>query len=403
MPLLAGCSGGGGSAPARILPPAVASALSRNAGVPAETVAADNAFAFSTLAGLRAGAAATDNVFLSPTSLSIALDIAYNGARGDTQTGMAQALDLGAMTADTVNGDNAALQASLVAPDPAVTLNIANSLWLRSGSLDPTFVSANQQFYGSQIGDVSGAPANVNAWVNQQTAGKIETILPDADYSQALAILVNAVYFNATWTTPFDPSLTADAPFTNADGSTAPVKTMHAVGSYSYFKGARFQALRLPYGTGRLGMVILLPDTDSSLNALVAGLTPDAWTTILGSLQTKTGSIAIPRVTSSFGAQMNDTLKSLGMTAAFDPSRADFTGIAKIPGQNVYLQGVYHKTFLRIDEKGTEAAAATGVTIGVTDAPQLDFQMSVNRPFLCALVDEKTGIILFIGTINHPV
>ena len=401
---LGGCGTSGVSSQpgALMLPAAVADAVNRNAVVPDRTVAANNRFAFDTLAQLRRTAGGSDNVFVSPTSLALALEIAYNGARGDTQGGMAQVLHLQTTSAELLNSDNAALQASLINPDPAVTLNIANSLWFRSGAVKPEFVTINRTFYGSEIGDVAGAPSNVNAWVNQKTAGKIPTILPEGDYSRTIAILVNAIYFNATWTHPFDPNLTADAPFTLVDGSKLTVKMMHADGRYAYFKGPHFQALRLPYGAERLNMLLFLPDTDSSLDSLAAGLTPEAWTDWLSRFQDKSGAIGLPKLTSSYGATMNDTLKSLGMELAFDPNRADFSALAQAPGENVYIQGVYHKTFLRIDEKGTEAAAATGVTIGVTSVPQFDFRMTLDRPFLCAIQDQKTGVILFLGTIVHP-
>ena len=149
-------------------------------------------------------------------------------------------------------------------------------------------------------------------------------------------------------------------------------------------------------------MLLFLPDTDSSVDALVAGLTPEVWTDWLSRFQDKSGAIGVPKLTSSFGATMNNPLKSLGMGLAFDPNRADFSGLAQVPGENVYIQGVYHKTFLRIDEKGTEAAATTGVTIGATSLPVFDFQMTLDRPFLCAIQDQKTGVILFLGTIARP-
>jgi len=401
---LAGCGTSGPSSQpdAQNLPNAVSEAVSRSAPVPERIVTANNRFALNMLAQLRANASNSDNVFISPTSLALALEIVYNGARGETQTEMAQALQLQSPSADTLNNDNAALQASLVNPDPDVTLNIANSLWLRSGSVKPEFSAVNQNFYGSEINDIAGAPANVNAWVNRKTSGKIAAILPDGDYGQTIAILVNAIYFNATWTRPFDLNLTADAPFTPAKGSAVTVKMMHGEGSFAYFKGPHFQALRLPYGTGRLNMILVLPDSDSSLDSLLKGLTTDQWSDWASRFEDKTGDVAIPKVTSSYGVMMNDTLKSLGMVQAFDPNRADFSGLAQIPGANVYLQGVFHKTFLRIDEKGTEAAAATGVTVGVTSAPVLDFRMTLNRPFLCAVQDERTGVILFLGTIVNP-
>ncbi len=401
---LGGCGSSDSSTPpgTTALPAAVADAVNRDAPVSSRTVIANNLFGFHILAQVRQTAAPTENVFLSPTSLATALEIAYNGAQGATKDGMAAALQLQTPSADVLNGDNAALQASMLNPDPTVTLNGANSLWLRAGAVKAGFIALNRQFYGSEIGDVAGAPDAVNAWVNGKTGGKITTILPAGDYSHTLFIIANVIYFNASWSRTFDSALTSDAPFTLSDGSRVTVKMMRGEGSYGYFKGARFQALRMPYGTGRLSMLVFLPDADSSLDSLLSGLTLTVWDDWLTRFQNKQGQIGVPRVTSSYGATMNDNLKSLGMDAAFDPTRADFSGLAQVSGQPIYLQAVYHKTFLRIDEQGTEASAATGVVGGTTAAPVFDFHMTLDRPFLCAIRDEKTGVILFLGTIVHP-
>lgn len=396
-----GC-GNGGSTTRATLPPAVADAVTRKAVVPDRTVAANNKFGFQLLSQLSRSAPASDNVFISPTSLALVLEIIYNGAQGDTQTEMATALQLQNPSADAVNADNAALQASLTTQDPNVEVKIANSLWTRDGLIKPAFVSLNQQYYGSELGNIKGAPANVNDWVNAQTGGRIPTILPDKDYSSTIAIVVNAIYFRADWSKPFDPGLTQDAAFHSADGSTPTVKMMRQQDVYGYYKGDHFQMVRLPYASGRLSMLLLLPDADSDLKTLIGALTPENWSAWIAGLQNKGGDIALPRLTSRYGVNMNDTLRALGMKLAFDPDLANLSSIAQIPGQNVYLQDVYHKTFLKMDEKGTEAAAASAGTIGVTSAPLSEFAMTLDRPFLCAVRDEKTGVVLFLGAINHP-
>lgn len=398
---LSGCGSGADSATSALdaLPSRVADAVRRNTPVDNSLVAADNRFAFALFDQLRKKEPDA-NVFVSPTSISLALQIVYNGAQAETKQAMNTTLQLQGMSLDDLNTRNAALQASLVNPDAGVQLTIANSLWLHptQNAVKPAFVQLNKDFYGSEVGDLAGAPDNVNAWVNQKTNGKISTILPPDDYSDIVAMIANAVYFKGVWTSKFDPTLTAAAPFTLPDGTQKTVSMMHQSSTYGYFQGDHFQALRLSYGKKRLSMLLFLPDTNTPLATFLDGLTAAQWDDWMTRFQDKEGDIALPRFKSEYKVELKDALSVLGMTIAFDATgRANFESLAS----NVYIKFVKHKTFVEVNEEGTTAAGATVIGVGTTSAP-VRFQMQLNRPFFCAIRDDKTGAILFMGSIVNP-
>jgi serpin B len=378
------------------LPRAVADAAQRGAPVNSDLVASNNQFGFDVFHELWK----TDSdksVFLSPTSFSLALEIAYNGALNTTQEAMAKTMHLTGVSMPDLNSRNAALQASLHNPDPKVELNIANALWMRDKAVKPGFVQVNENYYGSEIGDMSGLPDSANNWVSGKTQGKITQILPKMDYSQLVAVIVNAVYFKGEWAQKFDAAQTTDAQFTRADGSKVACKMMHQSGHYDYFKGDSFQAVRLPYGAKRMSMILLLPDTGTDLNGFLATITPDNWNAWITKLQDAPGEVALPRFTSDYSAALKEPLTKLGMGIAFDPNHADFTNLA----DGAYIAFVQHKTFVEVNEEGTEAAAATGVGVGAT-AIRPPFHMTLDHPFFYAIRDDKTGAILFLGVLLEP-
>jgi len=401
---LSGCGGGsGGTAQVPTsengsIPPAVAQAHQAGTGVDPRIVAADNTFGLNLLSILNQGA--TTNVAISPTSIALVLQIIYNGANGSTQQAMQETLQLQSLTAQDVNTLNAALQASLLNVDSQVQLTLANSLWmhLSSNPVLPSFTAANETYYGATIGDLAGAPANVNAWVSNETNGLITEILPPANYQQVVAVVANTIYFKGSWTNPFDPGQTAPAPFTLADGSQTSAKMMHRTGSYPYFKGSNFQAIRIHYGEQRMSMLVILPDPSVTLSAFLASITADNLDTWTSQLQSAIGALTLPRFTSTFGAALPAALSALGMGIAFDVNQADFSGIAPL----TYLSDVEHKTVVKVDESGTVAAGATTGTIGITAVPAPQFTMTVDHPFFYAIQDDDTGALLFVGTLVDP-
>ena len=379
-------------------PPAVMQAQQANTPVDPAIVAADNTFGVNLFQKLTAGA--TGNVAIAPISVAMALQIVYNGSAGVTQQGMAQTLQLGSMSMQTLNEDNAALQGSLLNPDPQVQLTIANSLWthLNVNSVLASFTQMDQNYYGATVGDLAGAPANVNDWVNTETDGLITSILPNANYASVVAVLANVIYFKGQWSTEFDPSQTAPAPFTLVDGTQVSVPMMHQSANYGYFQGTNFQALRLPYGQGRMSMLIVMPDPGTSFAGFAASVTADTLKEWAGQLQNGYGTVGLPRFTTSFGASLVQPLTSLGMQAAFcsDPN-AGFPGIGL-----VCIGDVEHKTVVEVDETGTVAAGATTISLLPTAVQQPLFTVTVDHPFLYAIRDDQTGELLFIGTMLNP-
>ncbi len=408
---LSGCGGSSmnsGSAPMPSVPanmnsttpPAVAQAMDSGTAVDPAIVTADNTFALNLFQNLNTGA--TGNVSIAPISVAMTLQILYNGAAGATQQAMAQTLQLGAMSTQDLNNANAALQGSLMNADPNVQLVIANSLWLHMSTTTvlPSFTQMDEMYYGATVGDLAGAPTDVNKWVSAETNGLITEILPAGNYGGVVAVLANVIYFKGQWSTAFDPSQTMSAPFTLADGTQASVQMMHQSGSYSYLAGTGFQALRLPYGQGRLSMLLVLPDAGTSLSSLVASLTLDGLNGWIGQMQTGSGDIALPRFTATYGTSLPPALTTLGMGAIFCSAAPtpDFSALA--PG--VCVSDVEHKTVVEVDENGTVAAGATTVSISPTAVAAPQFTLTLDHPFLYAIRDDQTGELLFIGTLMNP-
>jgi serine protease inhibitor len=379
-------------------PPAVMQAQQANTPVDPAIVTADNTFGLNLFQNLYSGT--PGNVAIAPISVAMALQIVYNGAGGATQQGMAQTLQLGSLSTQDLNSDNAALQGSLLNPDPQVNLTIANSLWMHldTNSVPAAFTQMDQMYYGATVGDLAGAPANVNSWVSTETDGLITNILPNANYAAVVAVIANVIYFKGQWSTAFDPSQTAPAPFTLGDGTQVSVPMMHQSATYGYLQGANFQAVRIPYGQGRFSMLVVMPNAGTSLESFVAGLTPDMLSGWVAQLQTGLGNLSMPKFTATFGASLVQPLTTLGMQAAFcSDAQASFPGLGL-----VCIQDVEHKTVVEVDESGTVAAGATTVTVMPTAVELPLFTLTLDQPFLYAIRDDKTGELLFIGTMTNP-
>jgi serine protease inhibitor len=362
---------------------------------PKTVAAADNAFGLNLLHALDPDSAA--NVAISPTSIALVLQIVYNGARGATRQAMSRVLQLGSLKAGDVNFDNLALLASLKDPDSQVKLTIANSLWINLSKhpLLPAFVDINRKYYEAHIGDLAGAPRNVNAWVSKETQGLITQILSEVQENDA-AVIANAMYFKGTWSAPFDPARTAAGEFSTSDGTKLVCQMMHEHDTFGYFRGANFEALRLRYGQNkRLSMLILLPDATTSLKAFMVGVNPEALRSWMSQLRPASLQVELPRFTAHYGRSLIESLSTLGMGIAFDQGNADFSGISAA----TYLSKVEHKAVIQVDESGTTAAAAT---VAVPTLTSLPHTMAIDHPFFYAVTDEETGALLFIGTLVKP-
>ena len=357
---------------------------------------ANTKFGFKLLHDLREQEAGP-NIFISALSISIALTMTYNGAVGETERAMAEVLEIDALDLSTINNSNKALRNSLENPDPKVEISIANSIWSRQGvEFNPEFLERNRVFFGAEIASLDfnspRAIATINEWVDTNTNGKIRKIVERID-PQTLLFLINAIYFKGNWQDKFDKSMTRPGVFHLANGSEKQVQMMRREGKYPYFRGENFEATSLPYGDGRVSMYIFLPNRDSNLNKFLGNLNTENWKGWISQLGNRRQTMMLPRFKLEYGVNLNDTLKALGMEIAFIGG-ADFSGMAP----NLLISEVKHKTFVEVNEEGTEAAAATGVTILESVPP--DFR--VDRPFFFAIYDAETETILFMGTVTEP-
>jgi serine protease inhibitor len=344
------------------------------------------------------------NVFVSPSSVAIALAMAYNGAGGSTKQAMAKVLDLQGLSLEQINTSNGALKALLENPDEKVQLTIANSLWAnKDASFNPEFLQTSQNFYKAKVTNLNfgdtGTPGIINNWVNESTGGKINKIVDKIAPDQML-FLINAIYFKGNWTKEFDKKQTAQYPFNLTSGTQTQHLMMSQTGDYRYLANDQFQAVSLPYGkNGQLSFYVFLPLQNSSLKTFSENLDAVKWEKWMTQFKKQEGFIRLPSFRIDYDITLNSALKALGMGEAFS-NKADFSGM----GKNFTISEVKHKTFVEVNEEGTEAAGTTSVgmvTTSVQEKPQ-PFRMIVDRPFFCAIRDNQTGSILFMGSIVEP-
>ena len=363
-------------------------------------LAANTGFAFKLLPHLLQESPG-DNVFFSPASIAIALAMTYNGAAGGTQEEMAQVMGVETMPPAELNAANRDLLSILENPDHGVETLLANSLWPAAGAeLLEDFVDRITKFYAAEISSLdytkNDAVSTINNWVAKKTKGKIPELFKDLSPTTRL-VLVNALYFKAAWSKAFDKKLTHEAPFFLEDGTNITVPMMHREGTFSCLRGDGFQAVRLPYGKGRVAMYVFVPE--SGTDAFAALLTPQNWKNWLSSFrETDDALVFLPRFSARFSRELNEPLQKLGLEAAFT-GEADFSGMT--PGGGWFVSLVMHEAAIEVNEEGTEAAAATGVAMD--EAAVLDpFILGADRPFFFAICDDSTGTILFLGIIKNP-
>lgn len=402
--LLAGCGSAGppadGAGPpqdaAHIDPELVANLAPGDAEVVGEAV---TTFGFDLLGELADG---TGNAVTSPLSVSALLAMVLAGAGGDTAEAIAGTLHLD----DPRDVRVGALLDQLAGTDD-ITLAVANALWPNEGTpMQADYLAFVRETFRATVDAADlGDPATaeqIDAWVREHTGERIEGIADDLglpDPSLVL-VLVNAVYFLGEWTTQFDPDDTVEQPFTLPDGGSAEVPLMHLREvEFEYVARDGYRMLRLPYGgEERYAMDVLLPDQQVTLSDLLAGLDAAEWRAAAGQLAEQTvDELALPRFELEWRAQLNDALMALGMGAAFGGD-ADFRPMS---AANPWLDTVVHKTYLRVDEQGTEAAAVTGGAM-ITSVPADPLRFVVDRPFAFAISDTDTGTVLFLGTVADP-
>ena len=339
------------------------------------------------------------NVFLSPLSASMALGMTLNGAVGATADEMRSTLGFGDASAQSINEGYRGLIGLLRGLDPRTDVRVANAIFHRDDyPFEPAFLNLGKTYFDAEIRALDfGAPGSVktiNDWVSRSTNAKIPDII-DAIDARDVMFLINAVYFKGSWRSRFDPAATIDAPFHAIGGATQQVKLMHQTGRLRYFETPELQAVDLPYGNSAFTMTVILPRAGHDVNALVAALTEPSWAGWTERFTETEVDLYLPKLKLEYERTLNDDLQALGMRLAFH--EADFTGLSP-RGRDLFIAYVKQKTFVDINEEGTEAAAATVVAIRETSMPQT-MTMRVDRPFVFAIRERFSGTILFIGKI----
>lgn len=349
-----------------------------------------------------------ENLFISPLSISMALGMAMNGAKGETFDEMRGVLKQSGLELDEINKAYQGLMSLFPYLDRTVTLDIANSVWYRSSfQVERDFLDRLKNYFEAEVAglDFSRPEAVdiINKWVSQKTKKKIDKII-DAIDPLTMMYLINAVYFKGTWTAEFDPKETKDDVFTRDNGAAIPVKMMQQENDFRYFGNDLLQAVDLPYGDGLFSMTIFLPRSGISVDELVENLTETKWIDWMNSFaEDKKGlKIMLPRFTLEYKNSLVGVLRTLGMKKAFNPFEADLSGIST-QYDDLHISDVIHKTYLKVNEEGTEAAAVTAVVIETTSVgPPSIPVFRIDRPFILAIRERHSGSILFMGKVHMP-
>jgi serine protease inhibitor len=369
-----------------------------------------NRFGFNLVKSLESTSPSDANVFISPVSLSEALGLLYIGASGTTKTEIGNALHIapsdppGSKGPDDFLSNNQALLASLLSADPDEQLTIANAVWSQIGRpFKPSYLSQATTFFSATPKSVdfslgSMAASTINNWVSGRTMGKITQLVSPESVRDASMVLTNAVYFKADWTNSFDPRYTTPEPFTLSDGTVLQIPTMHQMEEIGVYQDSAVTAITLPYrGTPSISLVIVLPATGVSANQLLQSTDTTLLNRWIAGTNPTSVNLSLPKFHIDYSADMSDAVKSLGIKTAFTRD-ANFEPMGT---GNSYVSDVVHKTTVDVDEQGTVAAAATGIVMHSL-ALRISEVIKIDHPFLCAIRDDSSGALLFLGTINHP-
>lgn len=361
-------------------------------------VQSDNAFGFKLFTEI-VKQEQDQNIFISPLSVAMALGMTLIGARGDTRQAMEATLELSGLTEQEINESYQSLLELLTGLDEKVQFKIANSIWYRQGELiEEEFINLNKTYFDAEVSELDfcdpNAPKVINGWVDENTSGKIEEIVKVIKPSTVM-FLINAIYFKGAWTYQFEEESTRDDLFILTDGSQKSCRMMEQEGEFQYFENSDFQAIDLPYGDGHFSMAIFLPREGKNIDSLISEFNQDNWNEWINSFSGEELTLQMPKFTLEYELKLNEVLQALGMGIAFTGG-ADFTGMRESGG--LWIDEVKHKTFLEVNEEGTEAAAVTSVTM-IESVPPL---MRVDRPFVFMIRENHSQTLLFMGKIVEP-
>lgn len=349
-----------------------------------------------------------ENVFISSLSLYFALSMVYNGAGGDTQEEIAEVLGNAGISADDLSRANASLIATLEKETDDILFSIANSIWTREDlQLHDDFVTRNEDYFLAEVESVDltdGATIKkINNWVSKATNGAIQEIMNEPLQPSVVMVLMNAIYFNGAWQYEFPEENTKEDDFYLGDGTKQKVDMMQQEQDFPYMENDLFQSVRLPYGEGEVSMDIYLPKEGVAKEEVVEFLATENIMHENEHYSRTNIDLKLPKFELEYDIELNDILIELGMPTAFSGNEADFSNMFA-DDMNAFIDVVKQKTYIRVDEKETEAAAVTIVIMEEMAAmkPEEPIKMEVNRPFLFTITDQETETILFIGSMEQP-
>lgn len=363
-----------------------------------EVVQRSNRFAFDLMR--RSAAARDSNVFISPLSVSMALGMTMNGAANATLDSMRAALGFEGMPLADINAGYRGLIDLLLGLDRTTEMRIANAVWYRTGlSADADFRDALLASFDARVQALDfglpTAPDTMNRWASSATNGRIPQIV-DAIDPETVMFLMNAVYFKAKWVDAFDPRKTSPGAFMPAFGNPQQVPMMRNKTAFDVLQSAEVNIAELRYGNEAFVVDLVLPGATGDIHDLIDSLTPQRWSGWMASLQRRTMDLVVPKFTLEYERSLNDDLAALGMGIAFVDGAADFRNLFEPNQPGPFISAVKHKTFVEVNEAGTEAAAVTSVGVEVTSLPP---SFTVNEPFLLVIRERFSGTILFMGKI----
>jgi serpin B len=353
----------------------------------------------------------SDNIFFSPYSISMALGMAYSGARGQTALDIASVLHFN-LPVQVVNRTFQSVtemislgsMPEMVTGDP-FTMAISNGLWVQEGyEILENFVSSASGSYGAPAknldfsGDAEGSREIINTWVAENTMNRILNLLPAGVLSaDTRVVLTNAVYFKASWRYPFNENATSDGRFILEDDSAVVVPMMTNTEHYTYACTDEWSAVSLDYAGGDASMLVILPS--GSMEEFQEQFDTDLLQNIRGSLTSRNVQLSMPRFEFTRSMLLSQILSTLGMESAFGSS-ADFSGITG--NLDLYISEVLHKAYIKVDENGTEAAAATAIMMSLVSMPEEPVEININKPFVFIIQNNHTGSIVFMGRMMNP-
>lgn len=370
-------------------------------------IEADQSFSYDIFQRTVAYDSEQDNLMISPLSISMALAMTLNGAEDQTYKDMKKALYLSGMEKEEINEAFQSLIELLINADPNVAMKIANSIWYRDGlPVKEDFKERVKEYFGAEVTALDFSdPAAVdiiNQWVSDNTEELIPEIIDEIP-SHIVMYLINALYFKGDWLNQFDPDDTQAGDFHLESGETVQAEMMRQENQFATMFSDEVQMIELPYGDSLFSMSILMPaDANTPINQFIdekiTASNINNWRSSL-SVPNRDVILRMPKFEFDYELEYTDILKAMGMEIAFDEWEADFTGIADVSPQNLFIDEVKHKTFISVDEEGTEAAAVTSVGVGITSMPP---QMIIDRPFVFIIHERESGANLFMGKVKNP-